>query len=247
MPQPLSSVDICNLALASIAVKPISTLGDPIEAARGCKRWYDFQRRDLLESSDWSFARKAAKLNLISAAAGLSDFPDWAQAGLSGSGPAANLVASDWVFPWAYLYAYPPSCLFIHKVYNAHAPSSAEEWCGYDQSIRFATWVERNRSGWEIMRSRKSNQISVATNLQSALVKFTEDITDTSQFDNCFVDALQLKIAAKLVVPLTGDMELKQQIDKDLVEAMSNAYRQNFSEAPEYGPRSSAYEDVRGM
>src|SRR6266446_948404 len=100
MPQPLSSVDICNLALANINQKGILTLGDANELARMCNRWYDHMRRELLEDCDWTFARKIFTLNLIGQATGFGDFPDWAAT------PASPATPDNSVFPWAFIYQY---------------------------------------------------------------------------------------------------------------------------------------------
>lgn len=244
MPQPLSDVDICNLALANINQKPILTLGDANELARMVKRWYDPMRRELLEDCDWTFARKVFKLNLIGEATGVADFPDWATVG--STPPAGTLVADNFVYPWAFIYKYPPNVLFVHKVYNVHAQSGLTEWSGY-AGTQFRTWLETQNSGWELLRSRKTNEFSIATNIQDAICKYTFDMTDTSQFSPKFCTALSFKIAQRICLPLTGDKELKAGVDADMEKAMTDAMRMNLSENPEHGPRSSSYEDVRGM
>jgi len=104
----------------------------------------------------------------------------------------------------------------------------------------------RRRSGYEIIRSRRTNELAIACNIQQAICKYTADISDTSQFSNSFAVALSLKIAQRIVSPLTGDKELKADIDKDLEIEMSKAFRLNLTEQPEHGPTSSDYENVRG-
>lgn len=243
--------------MANINQRPIASLGDGNELARMCKRWYDPMRRQLLEECDWTFARKVVKLNLIGEFTGVGDFPDWAQAASSPPAPSGgdnnndadddpNVTDHNAVFPWAFIYSYPPSVLFVHKVYNVHSPSGLTEWSGY-AGTQFRTWLETQQAGWELLRSRKTNEYSIATNIQQAICKYTFDMIDTSQFSSAFVIAHSLKIAQRIVLPLTGDKELKQQIDTDLENEMTKAFRLNHSEAPEYGPRSSAYEDTRGL
>lgn len=242
MPQSLSDVGIANLALAACNKRPIATLGDAIESARMVKTWYDPMRRELLEACDWSFARKVVKLNLIGEATGVADFPDWAS--VVAANPSA--VQDNFVFPWAFIYAYPPNVRFVHNVYNVHSPLGLTEWSGY-AGTQFRTWLEKQRAGWELIRSRKTNEYAIACNIQSAICKYTFDMTDTSQFSSNFATTLSLKIAEKIVMPLTGDKELKAQLKEDLKEAMGEAERLNLSENPEYGPRTSSYEDTRGM
>ena len=253
MPQSLSDVDIANLALNGINQKTIMTLGDSNELARACNRWIDPMRRQLLEECDWTFARKVFKLNLIGEMTGIEDFPDWATTADSDESDDdqddddedENVTADNSVFPWAFIYQYPPNVLFIHKVYNTHSPSGLTEWSGYG-GMQFRTWLESQRSGWELIRSRKTNDYSVATNIQQAICKYTVDMLDYSQFSSSFAIALSLKIAQRICLPLTGDKELRAAIDADLENEMTKAFRLNHSEEPEWGPRSSDYENVRG-
>jgi hypothetical protein len=244
MPQTQSKVDICNLALANVNVKPILTLGDANEAARMVNRWYEPMRRELLEDCDWSFARKTFNLNLIGQLPGLESFPDWASSG-SSEEESNNVTEGNAVFPWAYLYAYPANVLYIHKVYSEFALATALTWDS-SSGVQFRSWLEGLEKGWEILRSKKTNELAVATNIQSAICKYTANITDVSQFTAKFATALSFKISQRICLPLTGDKELKQMVDEDLSKAMTDAMRNNLSESPEYGPRTSSYEDVRG-
>lgn len=246
MPQPLSDVDIANLALAEVNQKPILSLGDANELARMCKRWYAPMRRQLLEECDWTFARKVFKLNLIGEFTGVGDFPDWAASGDSDSDDDENVTAHNAVYPWAFIYAYPPNVRFVHKVYNVHSPSGLSEWSGY-AGTQFRTWLETQKSGYELIRSRKTNEYAIACNIQQAICKYTADITDASQFSASFAIALSLKIAQRICMPLTGDKELKADIGADLEAEVTKAFRLNLTENPEHGPQSSTYEDVRGM
>lgn len=252
MPQPLTDVDICNLALANINQQPILTLGDANELARMCKRWYDPMRRELLEDCDWTFARKTFKLNLIGEMSGVSNFPDWATPSSAADGDddeddeSSDVLAGNAVFPWAFLYAYPANVLYVHKVFNQQSPAGLWEWSGY-AGQQFKTWLETQQAGYEIMRSKRTNELAIASNISQAYCRYTVNMTDTSQFTAKFTTALSLKIAQRIVTPLTGDKELKSMIDADLERAMTDAFRNNHSEAPEYGPRSSAYEDTRGL
>lgn len=219
------------------------TLGDAIESARMVNRWYDPMRRELLEECDWTFARKVFKLNLIGESTGVADFPDWAT---SESVPS-SVTPQNFVFPWAFIYQYPPDVRFIHKVYNVHSPVGLwGEWSGY-AGTQFRTWLEAQKSGYELIRSRTTNEYAIACNIQEAICKYTFDMQDCSQFSSKFVTALAFKIAQRICMPLTGDKELKAGIDNDLKMSLDDAFRLNLSENPEHGPRSSEYEDVRGM
>lgn len=252
MPSPnLTKVDICNLALANCGQKNIATLDDQNELARQCRRWYDITRRKLLRECNWTFARRVITLSLIGSLTGAEEFPDWATAGTDSDDDdddESNDVTEDnAVFPWAYLYQYPPNVLFVHQVYNERG-FSLPIYPGLDQGLEWPSvpspWGG-DPSAYELIRSKKTNELAIACNLQNAIAKYTFDTTDVSQFDPVFADALALKMADRIVIPLTGDKELKGSIQADLKDAMTEAWRLNLSENPETGPRMSSYERVR--
>lgn len=244
MPTASSNVDISNQALAMIGQKPILSFADQNELARQCSRWYDPMRRELLESCDWSFARNSARLNLIAAVAGFNgNFPDWASVSSSSDSDPNH----DTAFPWAYVYKYPANVLYIHSVYAlATGFGMAEEFMGYNQ-VEYTTWLQRMMKDYEIRRSRTTNQLVLCTNIPEAIAKYTRDITDTSQFTQKFCTALARRMAVMMVMPLNGDTEIKAQLEADAEKDISDAFRMNLSENPEWGPRTSSYEDTRGM
>lgn len=88
----VSSTDIANLAL-SIAgsTVTIASLDEKSVAGRQCKLWYDFTRRQVLESHNWGFARKRKAL-----------------AG-HGEDPPAE---------WTYRYQYPADCIKARLIEN---------------------------------------------------------------------------------------------------------------------------------
>ena len=57
-----SEVEIANSALIKIGEDTISSLDDPIKAARRCKRQYPLKRDQLLEDYNWTFAIARASL-----------------------------------------------------------------------------------------------------------------------------------------------------------------------------------------
>ena len=58
-----SEVDICNLSLDLLNVKPISSIDTPSGAtAELCARWYDQTRRQALRRHPWNFAAKRVVL-----------------------------------------------------------------------------------------------------------------------------------------------------------------------------------------
>lgn len=54
----MTNIEICNMALGYINVKPIMSLEENSEAARKCSLYYDHLRRKLLREYSWGFAKK---------------------------------------------------------------------------------------------------------------------------------------------------------------------------------------------
>jgi hypothetical protein len=160
---------------------------------------------------------------------------------------------------WNFLYRYPGSvaapqqgpnpfsnanggCLFIHEVFNPRHAIIPSPY--YDRSYGLHN-RHRKKARYEVVRSRGTNELGIATNLDHAWVKYTQDISDSSQFDETFVQALALYLAQKIVMPLTGDKELAQMIDQQLMSKMTEAKRLNLTEQPEQLPKATELEDCR--
>jgi hypothetical protein len=82
----ISTVAICNMALTHIgADSTIESIDEDSAEANACKTWFDWSRVQVLELSDWSFARKRVTLALHGDAAPEGD--------------------------WLYRYEYPSDCV----------------------------------------------------------------------------------------------------------------------------------------
>lgn len=93
----ISSVRIANMALSNIGARStIESFDEQSPEARECKLWYDWARRQTLESFDWNFASRRAALALHS-----EDAPK-------------NV--------WTYRYQYPASCLVAREIVNPLGP-----------------------------------------------------------------------------------------------------------------------------
>ena len=84
-----SQVFLCNLALANLAMPPISTINGAEPEAVACKLFYGHVLRVLIHSYPWRFAQKTQAL---------------------------ALVANDRPGRWGYAYARPTDCLKFHLV-----------------------------------------------------------------------------------------------------------------------------------
>jgi hypothetical protein len=87
----ISQVDICNLALTHLGVKPITSLEDSSAPARALKLIFNNTRDAVLRAHNWNFASKTEALAEIS---------------------------GEPVLGWSHLYKYPSNALFIRKIMN---------------------------------------------------------------------------------------------------------------------------------
>jgi hypothetical protein len=63
-----SKVDVCNMALAELADKPITSLTDATERARLCNQFFDDVMKLVLRDHNWRCAMKRAQLSRLEAA-----------------------------------------------------------------------------------------------------------------------------------------------------------------------------------
>lgn len=238
MPSLTAPIDIVNMALTHCNQRTIESIADQNELARKSLLFYDPMRIDTLRACDWSFARKEVNLALIDYLPGFVDFPDWAVP----IPPIGPNTGKDVPPQWNYFYGYPGDCLMIHKVFNPYHPILPDPFREY--SVMHKNWG-KDGDRFELLRGMISNVMGIATNVTAAQAKYTFDCADTSQFDQNFVTAFALKLAQKICMPLTGDKELKSQLDGEVEAAVTEAKRLNHSEGPEFAPRDSAYERAR--
>lgn len=89
---------------------------------------------------------------------------------------------------WDYAYAYPIDCLFAREI-----------WQEVEQLTPTPFAVVRT-----------SGRRVVVTNEADAALEYTAQVTDTTQFDALFIDALGYKLAAELAMPLTRSVQITQ-------------------------------------
>ena len=102
---------------------------------------------------------------------------------------------------WSFAYAYPSDCLFARELW---------------QQTRL-----ENPTPFETVRGTGGRVI--VTNEQDAVLEYTSAVTDATQFDPLFVDALSYKLAAELAMPITRSVPISQ--------AMLNLYLNRLQQA----------------
>lgn len=96
-----SDVQICNLALALIGQRPITSLADGTQTSALCALWYDPAREATLNGAPWKEATKRAEL------AALTTAPEW---------------------EWDYQYQLPPDCLWVIEVSADDDIVTEDDW-----------------------------------------------------------------------------------------------------------------------
>lgn len=205
----MADVDICNRALGLVGARAtIASLNDPVQAAVQCKLHYTPMRRMLLRAAHWGFARRQVVLAQI-----------------------GSLAAGTAPYPWLYKYAYPQDCLKVRYLIEpspvppSSLPTTGETLLPYSGSRRWSFLIGNDTD------TGGNQQRMILTNLFQAAAVYTIDVTDTSIFDDLFSDALVAALASKLVIPLTGNVAMRQSFISEASAAVLNARVADGNEA----------------
>jgi hypothetical protein len=178
--------DILNLALDRIKYPtPIGEIFEGSRAARIGLRIYGQTRDNLLREADWDFAKQEAQL-ILQKTAPVGGY-GWANPWSSNYPPLG----------WIYQYAYPVGCLKIRSVRPTPTLLLA-----YDpQPNRFDLYNDPTVT---------PNKV-VVTNLAYAQATITAQVTDTTQWNASFVDALVSALASRFQAALSADPNMDKE------------------------------------
>lgn len=183
-----SEVDICNAALALLGdVATVSSLSPPEGSAQAshCARFYPIARDSLLEMSTWSFATVRVQLAQIS-----YGFTSWA-------------------------YAYEAPAGLVNTI--AVLPSDATDDYAEEVTIGY-TPLGAPTIGQSFYETQPyalefdpvSGAQIILTNQESAVLRYTQIVTDPTQFSPTFVSTLTYWLASYLAGPIIkGDAGMK--------------------------------------
>ena len=134
--------------------------------------------------------------------------------------------ASDTVPGWEYAYIYPKNCLYVQKVYSIAGNKELAEF--------------------RKIHSDVGNYLVLVTNVDSAVMEYTADVTDSTLFDSLFVSALAWNIAANLAQSLTADVQIIQQAANMYRYTLDQAKVSNKSEQHTKDQATPSYITARG-
>lgn len=101
----------------------------------------------------------------------------------------------------SYAYAYPSDCIFAREIW---------------QEVEQLT-----PTPFAVLRI--SGQRVIVTDEANAALEYTARVTDTTQFDALFIDALSYKLASELAMPLTRSVPITQAMLSLYVNRMAQA------------------------
>lgn len=109
-----------------------------------------------------------------------------------------SLAASTAPYPWAYKYSYPNDCLKLR--YILPQPSDPTQVTCWSPSRAYRFLVANDPSGRVLL-----------SNVFSAIGVYTKDEGNPAMFDPLFEGALIALLAAHLVIPLSGNANMRAQ------------------------------------
>lgn len=210
-----SIIDICNRALSEIGTQStIASLDEESNEAIQCKLWYDNQRQGLLRSAPWGFARRQVVLS-----------------------QTGDLYPDDTSpYPWLWKYTYPADCLKFRYILAPPliAPGAITPpqvgvgiqgpWnCTPSRTNRFIIVADVDQYG---VQSK-----ALVSNVYTAIGVYTLDVTNPDLFDTNFESALAASLAYKLVIPLSGNVGVREQFKESAKDAIMNARANDGNEA----------------
>lgn len=175
-----SEIDICNLALARIGDEAtVSGLYPPEGSAQAehCARFYPVARNSMLEMHAWGFATQRIALPLLS-----------------------NTCSE-----WAYCYAQPNDAINLIAILDPNAPDDYMDYspATFPNTFDAVTQTSQQYTPQPYNAEALPDGTEVIwTNQESATLRYTSIVTDTSKFSPLFTDALAWYLASMLAGPV---------------------------------------------
>ena len=193
-----SPSDVVNLALVRIGhPMRVGNLYDGSKAAKVALDIYGQTRDELLRAGQWGFAERNAVINSIK------------QAPPGGYIPPTVWTTAYPPIPWLFEYAYPIDCLKVRAVKQVplFVPSFAP------QPNVFSTPND----------SALSAKVIVCNVGPSAALVYTGRVTDPTQWEASFIEAMAAALARRLSVALSpeGLKDLQPEAQDEVAETMS--------------------------
>lgn len=189
-----SEVSVCNQALSRIRAKSINSLTEASIEAQQCSLWYATVRDEAQEAHPWGFNRRTAALS--------------------------QLAATD-VFNWAYVYQYPPDCLYVDKLvrnYEQYTQQTGTTVGYYPRRVEELTPEDLTSPVvFEIQDADPDGKIIVA-NEPALRAVYRRRVTDPNRFSTQFTVALSALLASRIALAVIGGAAGKAEAKRNLEE-----------------------------
>jgi hypothetical protein len=194
-------IDLWNQALSECGARAVVTsTTEQSKEAQVCSIHYNNIRTSLLRAAPWASVRFQAQLEVDETYA--SPFGD--------------------TFPWGYSYLYPCDCLMFRYLVQAPVDESG--------NIRVGPWATPSRANRFIPSlSADGTYKIILSNVKDAVGVYTKDITDVNLFDQGLWDAIVSLLCAKIVIPLTGNVQMKGTFEQLARVAIMEARRRTVT------------------
>jgi hypothetical protein len=213
-----SVVDICNLALAHLGdTATVASIDPPSGDAQSshCARFYPIARDALLEMNSWGFSTTRSTLALAS------------------TNPSSG---------WKYAYAAPSQVINYLSVLP---PDAADDYSVGVQMANVGACAAPivnmgvyTPQDFVVETDVNGNDI-ILTNVQYAVLRYTQPVTDTTKFSPLFVVCLSHMLASMLAGPLikgeagiaVADAQMKLAMNWDVIAEGSDANQRHVRPA----------------
>lgn len=208
-----STLDIANRALSAIGarsgaagtVAALQSFQEQSNEAFQVNLLFNSTRDDLLRGAHWNFACKTVQLTELKSAPGTPGNATTGQVAWTNAFPAP---------PWRFEYAYPADCLAVREVKRNWMYGGGGGY-GYPIMGAAPAALERTMTRFLVASDVNSdgNQIKcILTDVYQALGIYTAQILDPDNWDANFQQVMVIALAGRLVMPLTGDKQMQQEL-----------------------------------
>ena len=185
--------DVVNLALARIGYKGrIGSLYDGSTAAKKALDLYSQTRDELIRDGQYEFAERIVAGTLVKQAPPSYVTTPWS-------------AASHPDLPWLFSYAFPSDCLKIRSI---------------RQTPMFIPNFDPQHNVWSLGNDTGSSPPAkvILCNVANAMITYAGQVTDPSDWDSGFIEALAAALGRRLAPVLVGLDAAKLEISDEQAE-----------------------------
>ena len=254
----ITETSLCNMALGRIGASQLTNLDtDSSDEATQCNLHLDTTRDALLRSHPWRFASLWVELVLDEEAdSGTSTNDTNTSTKLYDTGKTWTPDAYNGYYLWITGGTGANQIRLISDTAATYLTVSVAFTTTPDATSTYEIWQNYPPYPWDyqfdlpsdLLRINRTYDSDIYYEIDNGLLKTDEDsvainyvkqVTDPSDFDPMFVEALVLSLAAKLCMPLLHDKAMKDRLEAELPRVLARARMVNLTESkPDLAPQT---------